>query len=473
MAFEIPNLLRQVFAEGALNAAFVPALIKIGKDKQKDQVDKLITLSFCIIESLVLAICFFIFYNSQSIILLVAPGFANNPAQLELAISLNKILIFFIFFISSSSLLVGALQSKNQFFIPSLGPILLNIFFIFGFYIGLKLNLSVYTIAFIILFGGLVQFILNLLTYLKMGFRFSLPDMQTLRNFKLIMLKFLPCVITMSILQINLLIDKRFASYLEPGSISTIKYASGFLRIPLGAFGVAFSTILLSHFSRVFTFAPKRLSYYLLEASKLIFWLTIPSALIMSFFSYNIFYTTLLSQKFDIFNVIRAAKFLTIFLSGLSFFALNKVILSIYYSLQSTLIPTLITLFSVFCNTLFNILLFRYLGAEGLIIATVISAIIQTILLVFVLYKYFGYKIYWFKFVTFLMRSFGQLAVLFSIFFISYKLIEKHIVSLYGFNSFFIKSIGYWCWVMPLIFIFFILLYLTRKIFGIKLYFVD
>lgn len=474
IAFEIPNVLRQAFAEGALNAAFVPAIIKMGKNNQEEQINKLITLSFFIIESLVLLICFYIYFNSEQIILLVAPGFASNPYQLMTAISLNRILIFFIFFISSSSLLIGALQSKNQFFIPSLGPVFLNIFFITGFYLGLKFNLSVYFLAYIILFGGLVQLLLNLFAYLKLGFRFSFPNLETLSCFKHIMFKFIPCILTMSILQINFLIDKRFASYLEPGSISTLKYASGFLRIPLGAFGVAFSTILLSHFSRVFTFAPKRLSYYLLESAKLIFWLTIPSALLMSFFSYKIFYTTLLSAKFNAQDVLRASRFLIIFLSGLSFFALNKVILSIYYSLQSIVLPTIITAIAVLVNIVLNLMLYPFLGAEGIIIATVLSAVIQTILLVLVLNKYFKYRIYLSRFTSFLSKSFIQLLALFSSFYLIYKLIELLIIkSSPNLYDFFINGIGYWLWIGPLTGLFFITMYFTRKLFGIKIHFID
>src|SRR5581483_10401125 len=102
---------------------------------------------------------------------------------------------------------------------------------------------------------------------------------------------FFPCMITMGALEVNLLIDSMLASFLPAGAFSLFDYASGFFRIPLGVFAVAFSTILLSHFSRVSTYAPKRLSFYLLESTKFVFWVTIPVSIIMCFFSHKFFAT--------------------------------------------------------------------------------------------------------------------------------------------------------------------------------------
>src|SRR5690606_34047817 len=137
-----------------------------------------------------------------------------------------------------------------------------------------------------ILFGGLVQALIFGAVYLRMGFTLSWPDAQTMIYFWQVMIKFLPCVITMSVTEINFLIDQVFASSLPSGSITLINLATKYMGIILSAFSTGFSSIVFSHLSRVTTFAPKRLGFYLLESSKFMLWVTAPVTCLMWFFSY-------------------------------------------------------------------------------------------------------------------------------------------------------------------------------------------
>ena len=123
----------------------------------------------------------------------------------------------------------------------------------------------------------------------------------------------------MGIIEINLLIDTRFASTLPTGSVTLVNTASKFMTIALGAFAAAFSSILLSTFLRISTYAPKRLSFYLLESTKFIFWITVPVAILMGFFSYDIFYTLfyrLAKNNFTIEQAAEGSALLIAFLPG-------------------------------------------------------------------------------------------------------------------------------------------------------------
>jgi putative peptidoglycan lipid II flippase len=496
IAFKIPNILRKTFAEGALSAALVPTFSELAQKGDDDQISKLSTLVLIIVSSLLLVICVSIAMYPMPAIVLIAPGFKSNPVQLETAVSLLRILIFFILFISASALLAGAQQAKNHFLIPSWGPILLNTVFITGLIIGLFFGISMYTFAGIILLGGAIQLALNMYMYCRLGFSFclpgkecktyplsfgkyscsvslSLPDKKTRDYFFHVFLKFVPCVITMSIVDINLLIDNRFASFLPAGSISVIEYSTGFFRIPLSALGVTLSTILLTHLSRTASYAPKRLSYYLLESTKFIFWLAIPTAFFMSFVSYKIFYTILLSSRFTIDQVNQASLFLTALLVALPCFSLNKVISSVYYSVHSTVVPAFITLTSAGINIICNIYLSHYFGLLGLSMATAISTLFQAIISIIVLHKYLGFKLYVNKFMRFMMRFAIQFALIASLFMLLYYACAYIITYYMTYYSYFLlHRIGYWLWVGPLVLSMYGLMYISRRFFGINIYYI-
>lgn len=474
-AFEIPNRLRKVFAEGAISAAFIPDLVKIVKEGNDNQANKLLTLMLLFIEIIVLGICFLIFFNAKKVLLFIAPGFRYKTIEMETAIPLLRILIFFIFFISSSSLLTGAMQAKHHFFIPSWGPVLLNIIYIMGLLCGLYFKLNINYLAFFIILGGFLLLILNLYSYRRIGYKFSYPNRETFGYFNKVMSKFLPSIISMSAVEINFTIDGMLASFLPAGSITLFGYASGFFRIPLGIFAVAFSTILLSHFSRISTYAPKRLSFYLLESSKFVFWVTLPVTFLMCFFSYDVFNTlAYFSKKLTLSQVNEASWALIGLLVSLFFVSINKVLLSICYSLHSTFAPTIITLISTVINTSLNLLLVSKLGIFGLAIATSIGEIGKTFFFLFYIHKNFNFTLYLANFFNFALRYIFQLLFLGSFFYLIYKLLLKlfnHLPNYY--IKCFTQGIGFWICMALLSFTFFGLLYILRKVFKIKAYFLD
>ena len=459
MAFKIPNTLRKVFAEGALSASFIPTLISVQKKQDQDQVNKLMSLMFLFFEGALLALCFLIFWKASFVVSVLAPGFIQpgaDPERFLAAVKLTRITIFFVFFVSSS-------------------PILLNISFIAGLVISLYYKLPIEQFALFVLLGGLLQLILHVFAYFKNNFSLGLPDKKTFSNFKSILFKFLPCLLSMSAIEINLIIDQRFASYLPVGSISLLNYAFDFTRIALGVFAVAFSTVLLPHFSRVNEYAPKRLSFYLLESTKLIFWVTVPVALVMSFFGEKIFYTTLYCDNFPMEKVIQANIILSAFLVGLFFFSLNKILLSIYYSKHSTFLPTVISFLGTVCNTLLNYILIKYWGVYGLAVATSTAAAMQSGMFIYMLHKQFDFTIYLKNFIEFLFRFAIQFLSIGSLFYFIYVAINIFIIKFLSENIsyYLLQTVLLWAWVGPLVAAMFGLIYLSRKLFKVKIYFLN
>ncbi len=335
-------------------------------------------------------------------------------------------------------------------------------------------KLDVSYLAFFIMAGGLANLIMQIITYFKLNFSFELPDRAAFKEFTKIMLKFLPCIISMSIIEINLIIDARMASYLPAGSVSMLNYAFAFTRIAIGVFAVAFSNVLLPYFSRVTSYAPKRLGFYIFEATKLTFWITIPIAIVMCFFSQKIFYTLFFCEKFGYDKTVEAGLLLVAFLLGLFFFSLNKILLSVYYSLHHTLLPTIISIIGATSNLALNVMLMPYLKAFGLALSTSIAAGIQTILFLIVLNKKFNINFYGARFLDFVSKASIQLG-LFAISVISIYSFLNYIITIYFIRYAQLLLNGYllWAWVAPIIITLFWLLYKTRKFFKIKLYFLD
>ncbi len=471
-AYKLPNSLRKIFAEGALSAAMVPTLVSVMHTDGKDVVNRLMSLAFLIFEGVLLVLCALVIWKAKFVISIVAPGF--SPLQVSYAVPYLQILMPFIFFLSSSALLAGALQSVRHFFVPAFSPALLNIVFISSLLICLTKSLPVEYLCLFILFGGFVQLMFHLVTYIRLGFGFGKIDRAAWYHFKKVIMKFLPCLLSMSIMEIGLVVDTAFASYLQAGSVSLVYYANRFMGIPLGVFAVSFSTVLLPHFSRIAMYAPKRIGFYLLEAAKLVFWVSIPTLLIMGFFSEKIFATLFLSKKFSLAQVTEAGMILTAFLTGLFFFSLNKILLNIYYAKHNTWIPTVVTIIAVCINIVLDFFLMRMFQATGLALATVIAFAVQVVLLVWLLQRVFHVRIYLLAFLKFMYRFCLQLFVVFAGIFGLYHLLGKVIVQLPpAFVRFFVDGIGFWLWVGPLIVLGFLLLYLTRRLFKVQIYFLD
>lgn len=478
-AFKIPNTLRKVFAEGALSAAFIPTLVQTFRSEGKREASQLMMLSFLIFEGIVLLLCILGMYKAHAVIGFIMPGWsAEKVAQTA---PLLQILMPFIFFISSSALLTGALQAVNHFFIPAFSPVLLNIVFVASIILCLYYHLSIAVLCYGIIFGGLVQFIAHVIAYFKLGFSLEPINSKAFKIFYGLFIKFLLCLPAVSIVEVSLFVDTTFASYLPDGSIALIYYANRFMGIPMGVFAVALSTILLPHFSRITAYAPKRLSFYLLEATKFVYWVTIPATILMIFFAQDIFVTIFMSKKFTMAHVLEAKNILIAYLVGLFFLSLNKILLNMYYAFQNMWLPAVISLWVAIVNGILDYMLVRVYGygATGLALATVCAGIAQTILFIIGLKYHFKFSFYGRSFASFFVRYTGQLILFFSIFFYIYTGLYYAIeVGLSSYVSTFVinlllHSILFWLWVGPICLLLFLLLYYSRHFFGINLYFLD
>ncbi len=471
-AWKVPNSLRKIFAEGALSAAFVPTIVQKVRSEGRQAIGSMMFLGFLIFEGMTLLFTAVGIQYAHTLIAVIAPGF--SPEQIASGAIFLRILMPFIFLISTSALLAGALQAVGHFIVPAIGPVLLNIMYIIGLIVCMTLNLPVTWLCWFIMVGGVVQLLAHVIAYLQLQFRFRAVAWDDLKQFLPILSKFVLCFLSMSVMEIGLFIDTSFGSLLSKGSVSLIYYANRWMGIPLGVLAIAFSTILLPHFSRVSSYAPKRLGFYLLESTKLVWWVMIPMTGIMMLLSERIFETIYLSSKFSMAQAHEASALLVIFLGGLFFFSINKILLNVYYALHHTLIPGLVAVFAVICNTVLNWFLIDLLGSAGLVLATVIAGIVQTVLLFFILRTFLGLSLYTGHMMSFMGRSLLQ-ALLLSVPFLGLYYLAWYGMALLpsAFSYLLLHTLAFWAWAGPLAAAYMITLFVTKKWFGVRLLFLE
>ncbi len=471
-AFMLPNTLRKIFAEGALTAALSPTLVDVMRRGTFADANRLITFVFAITETALLIVCFFLSFNSDLVVHCIAPGF--SPENLVLTSKLATILIYFIIFISGAAVFSSALAAAHRFFIPAIGQVILNLLLIVELLVCLHARLSVVTLASLMLANGALFLLLHWYAYKQAGFSCAWPTAETKTEFLHVLKKFLPCVITVGSMEISLVIDRMMASYLPTGSISLLYYSSQFMRVPLGMFAIGFAAILLPHMTHVAHYAPRRLWFYLLESIKFIAWVTIPASLLMIAFSHEIFSTFLLSERFTSNDVMIAARLLSVFACGLFFFSSNKVLTNIFYAYHDTVRPTIIALIGAVVNTGLNYIFMGIYGIVGIVLATTVSAALQTVLFLVILHRLHNVAIPLRRLGIFMINTSIQCAVfgllLYCIVTGMYHGMEK-LPGWWG--VFFCKKIGFWLWVGPLCATLGLFMYMTRKKFGIRIYFLE
>ncbi len=460
IAFRIPNLFRHIFAEGALSAAFVPVIVKTVKENKRETANGLMSLSFIVFQSVILLIYLFVFLKTDLVVKLLAPGF--NYEQAQNTVLFLRILFPFLFLASSSALLAGALNAVNHFAVPAFGPALWNIVYVASLILCLTFKLSPLFLCWAILFAGVIQLLLHVLMFFMYHFKFGVITPDAIRAFKQVIKKFLPCLLGVSIVEINFFVSGIVASFLPKGSVSILYYGCRFMNIPLGVFAVAFSSILLPHFSRIVLYAPKRLNFYILEVAKFVSWVIIPISLFMIFVSHNVF-ALFLAHKATPAQITQAGFILIIYSLGLLFFALNKALLNIFYALKDTRTTMIISSISALVNLVGDVIGMLIWGIYGIAGAACLSGLVMTVLCIFFLHKKHNFVFYTGNYLMFLTRLVPHILIT-SMFFLA---------CFYGIQVYTgpLSIIKYWLIILPIGLISFLFFFFTKKLFRINAYF--
>ncbi|MFZ4116563.1 MAG: murein biosynthesis integral membrane protein MurJ [Chthoniobacterales bacterium] len=396
-AFRAPNLLRDLFAEGALSTAFVTVfsqqIAKHGDESAWKLASKMMTLTtvFMSLVSL-LGILF-----APQLISILAPGF--SPEKAELTIFLTKVMYPFILLVSLAALVMGMLNAKNIFTAPALASSFFNLGSIvggvaFGWYLDPHFGERALTgLALGTLLGGLLQLMVQLPSLSKAGFRLVLDFQWRDSGVKQVLLLMLPAVIAASAVQINVMVNSIFASYLGDGPVSWLSYAFRLMQLPLGVFGVAIATVTLPLVSRIAALGDlTKFRATLARALRLALFLTLPSAVGLMILAQPIIALIYERGKFYPHDTLQTAAALQFYAIGLVSYSCIKVLSPAFYALNHRWTPMMVSFFSIALNLLFNwIFIFQlHMGHRGLALSTALSATLNVGLLYFFMVRFAG-----------------------------------------------------------------------------------
>jgi putative peptidoglycan lipid II flippase len=376
-AFRIPNILRDLFAEGALSTAFVTTFSKTiarGGDAAAWQLaNKVATLTTVVLS----AICLLGIVFSPQLVATLAPGFDADKAALT--VTLTRIMFPFILMVSLAALVMGMLNAKNVFGMPAMASSFFNIGSIAG---GVLLGVwldphfgprALIGLAIGTLIGGALQLGVQLPRLRRLGYHFHTDFAWRDAGVNAILALMGPSVIAAGSTQFNVMINSMFASTLGDGRIFWLSIAFRLMQLPLGLFGVALGTVTLPLLSRL-AVADDMTAFRaeLSRAMRLAFLLTIPSAIGLMMLAEPIISVLYQHGRFNAYQTAQAAGALRFYAIGLCGYAALKILVNAFYALDRRKTPMLVSFMAVALNLLFNwIFTFRLgWGHRGLAFST-------------------------------------------------------------------------------------------------------
>jgi putative peptidoglycan lipid II flippase len=396
-AFRIPNLLRDLFAEGALSSAFVATFTQTLQRKGKEAAIRLSNRVATLIILCIAAISILAWIYTPAIVQVLAPGFFAVPGKAALTIELTRVMIPFLLLVALAAQAMGILNSLGVFGMPALASAFFNIGSILGglflgFLIGPALGLSpIAGMAYGTLVGGFLQFAVQWPSLRSAGFSYrpmlDIADPGVRQILRLMG----PAIIGTAAVQINVFVNTNFASaIIDPasgavvnGPVSWLNYAFRFMQFPIGVFGVAVATAVLPALSRSTSGADYgEFRRTLDHALTLVFLLCIPSAVGLAVLGRPIVSLIFEHGKFTGFDTVQTANALAAYSVGLAGYAAVKVLSPAFYALNDARTPMLISLGSIIVNYVLNSLLVGPFGHVGLAFSTSSVALVNFALLV-------------------------------------------------------------------------------------------
>ncbi|TGN06238.1 murein biosynthesis integral membrane protein MurJ [Leptospira bandrabouensis] len=391
VAYRLPNMFRNLLAEGTLSQSFMPIF---------SEYEKIGILEARVMAGTVLSFLFLCLSLFVALFWFFAAGFlpalvGGSPEYGALVVELSLVLFFLIMTASLSSIFMSISNSHHNYFVPSLSPIILNfsylIVFIFIFPFYHEIREKVFVLAYGIVTGGVLQLLVQAWYVYKNGygpiFRLNLKHPAIRKIFKLM----LPAALGGSFYQIGLLVDIFLANYIQNqnpglGAVVSLDYSQRLVQLPTGIIGVALATTILPSLLKDLREGreenvPKEISDVLSFA----FFLTLPASIGLAVLGETVLDSIYYGGRWDHLATITAFYPLVFYSFAIPFYSINKVLVSSYYAFSDTKTPLRIQLVSFFLSILVSIGLMFFLKHSAIALASALSASVTSSLLLYYL----------------------------------------------------------------------------------------
>ncbi len=406
LAFKVPNLLRDLFAEGALSQAFVTTFSKKVKSDGPENAwvlaNRVMTLAAIFMSFVTLLGIFLAPWIVELLTLLSRSGTTEREYNIEeilLIVEMVRIMYPFIALVSLSALVMGMLNARNIFGMPALASCFFNIGSMAGgAAIGYWMDpewgpRSLVGFAWGVVIGGFAQLVCQFPALRSVGYRFAANFKWNDPGVRQILKLMVPAVIAASVTQVNVVVNAMFAYGVGEGAVSWLNYAFRLMQLPIGVFGVAVATVTLPALSRAAIggigddFRPT-----LAKGLKLVMFLVFPATVGLVVLAGPIISLLYERGEFDPLDRLATAAALQAYGYGLLFYAGLKVLQPAFYAIEKRWLPMIASLMALGvnfgCNYLF-VFVFRW-GHESLALTTSIVASMNFIFLYLAMRRFAG-----------------------------------------------------------------------------------
>ena len=389
VAFRVPNLVRDLFAEGAMTAAFVPTFTRTLTTRGRDAAWRLgnLVINALLVVTTILVVAAIIF--AEPITRAIASGdeFASVPGKLELTTRLTQIMMPFLTTIAVAVAMMGMLNSLHRFFLPALSPAMFNLVTIVSAFTIVPLMPSVGLppiagIAIATVLGGIGQIAVQWPSLRKEGFRyrpaldFRDPDVREILRLMG------PGTLGLAAVQINVFVNTALATTQPEGAVSWLQFAFRLMYLPIGLFGVSIATAALPDLSKQAADTDKSaMRATISSALRMMLMLNVPATIGLIALAHPIVELVLEYGKFGPADSVATAAALMFYAPGLVGYSAVKIASPSFYALGDSRTPVVISVASVAVNLALNLLLVRTMGYRGLALGTAIAALFNAVVL--------------------------------------------------------------------------------------------
>jgi putative peptidoglycan lipid II flippase len=407
LGFRIPNLTRDLFAEGALSSAFVPTFAEYLATRSKEEAARLANLVATALIIVVGGFCALGMILAPELVRWLVPHFADVPGKLELAISMTRIMFPFLLLVALAAQAMGVLNACDRFAVPALASTFFNIGSVafgvaIGYWLGPRLRHPISHIegmAFGVVLGGALQLCWQLPSLHGLGFHFRPAIDWSHPGLIRILRLMVPAILGNAAVLINVMVNTNLASGVyDPvrgldGPVSWLSYAFRFMQLPLGLFGVAMASATLPSISR--SAAAGNMDEFRRTLSKslgVVFLLTLPSSVGLIVLGKSIIGAIYQGGKFQLYDTQQTAVALSCYAVGLAGYAALKVLNPAFYALGDARTPMLVSIASVGINYAAAVTAIRvvHLGHAGLAMSTSVVALFGFVVLFSILRNRIG-----------------------------------------------------------------------------------
>jgi putative peptidoglycan lipid II flippase len=395
VATRVPGLLRELFAEGAMSAAFVPTLTRT---LTRDGKDAAWRLSSQVVNGLLLATGIVVIAGivfAAPLVTWVAEEYAEVPNKLELTIELTRVNMPFLALVAIAAAFMGMLNALRKFFVPATSPAMYNVVFILSAVVFVPLFQAVgiqpvMALSVGMLSGGLAQILVQWPLLKREGYRhqwkLNLRD-PALREILVLMG---PGTLGVAAAQVNLLVNTILATDVH-GAAAALRYAFQMMYLPIGVFGVSVATATIPDLARQ---AAERdhttMSETVSWAIRMMLVLSVPSIVGLIVLASPIVQLVFERGAFDVSSTAMTASALAFYAPGILGYSIVKIVSPSFYSMQDSRTPVAVSVVTIVVNLVLNLWLNSVMGFLGLALGTAIAANVNAGLLMYLLSRRIG-----------------------------------------------------------------------------------